>query len=100
MHLIKFMQVQACFKQQLPGLQPVLLPPEGGVSGRGFDEASAEGACGGSGTTGTVSAGESTVLTLALSEGTGTNAVLVANLLDKGLAAGRPPEQDFLRIFS
>ncbi len=32
--------------------------------------------------------------------GSGTDVVLVTNLRDKSLAAGRPPAQDFLRMFS
>jgi hypothetical protein len=48
---------------------------------------------------GGVNAVGSTVLVLASWEDTGTDAVLVTYLLDKGLAAGLPSEQDFLRMF-
>jgi hypothetical protein len=47
-------------------------------------------ACSGIGAAGAESAGRSTALVLVLSEGTGTDAVLVTTLLNKGLAAEVP----------
>ncbi len=66
---------------------------EGGVScccfsgPSGADAASASGAGGCADAAGAASAGGSTLLALALLEGTGKAVVLVTNLLDKGLAA-------------
>ncbi len=106
MYLITRMQAQAWFNQLLPALPPVLLPPmpflEGGVScgvfSGGAEEASTTGTGGSAGAAVAASAGGSTVLALASWEDTCTDAVFVTNLRDKGLAAGFPPEQDFLRM--
>ncbi len=115
MHLITIMQAQACFNQPLPALPPVLLPPlpflAGGVGGAGFRGGDfgfrrrGRRLCsGGSSGVGRGLDGVNVGVVGGYGHGTtggsGTDAVLVTKLRDKGLAAGRPPAPDFLRMFS